>query len=114
MNKYTIEKRMIEIQKEYSKTDYPKKYMRDNEYIKLKNQKRMIIEQEINEQKLQKELELSRKEKQESFNNMPDEVKKLLSDHKYNIFLDPDNILSFYPSKDTPLANKIMNMRLPH
>lgn len=114
MNLLDIEKRKIEIQKEYSKTDFPKRYMRDTEYVKLKNKKRMIIEQEKDEQKLEKEIELIRKDKEEFFNNLPNNVKKLLFDHNYDIFLDLDSILSFYPSKDTPLANKVMKMRLPN
>lgn len=113
MNLQDIEERMMKIQKEYSNTRVPKKYMRDTEYVMLKNKKRKIIEEEKDEQKRKKELELIRKDKQQSFNELPEEAKKLLSNHNYDIFRDPDNILNFNPCKDTPLANKIMNIRLP-
>ena len=112
MNLQDIEKEIVEIQKEYSKTDFPKGYMRDTEYIKLKTKKQEMIQKKKDEKILHKELELIKKEKQEFFNELPDEAKKLLSDYNYDIFLDSDNILSFYPSKDTPLANKVMNIRL--
>jgi len=121
-DKTTIEKRMKEIEQAYKNTFFPKRYLPDAEYIKLKHKLKYITspidEKDIKEEKEQNinliSSALYKKDKQECFDELPSEARKVLIDANYDIFLDKDNILSFYPKPETLLSEKVMKIRLKH
>jgi|TARA_R110002033_G_scaffold165821_1_gene203871 hypothetical protein len=121
-DKTIIKKRMKEIEQAYKNTFFPKRYLSDVEYIKLKHKLRDItnpIEEKVIEEKKEQKInlinsDLYKKDKQEFFDELPSEAKKVLIDANYDIFLDKDNILSFYPKPETFLSEKVMKIRLKH
>jgi len=105
-----IEQQIQDIIKEYSNTYYPKKYISDVRYrkLKLEKQKLQIALSEKDKPKIK-----IKSNKQENFESLSNEVQEKLLAANYNIEFDPDNILSFYPTSiNSDLGKKIMRDKI--
>ena len=105
-----IEQQIQDIIKEYSNTYYPKKYINDVRYrkLKLEKQKLQIALSEKDKPKIK-----IKSNKQENFESLSNEVQEKLLAANYNIEFDPDNILSFYPTSiNSDLGKKIMRDKI--
>jgi len=65
-----------------------------------------------NQIKLSKVKIIIKNKSKDIFDDLNTETKKILIDAKYDVLLDSDNILSFYPNRNTELANKVMESRI--
>jgi len=110
-----IKKELEKIKAEFSNTLWPKRYISDEDYryynleLSRLNRERKTL---IKEHKLP--YERMHKNKFENFNSLPQRAKELLKEHDYDIAADKENILNFYHSADTVLAQTVMEIRLGH
>ena len=90
-----IEIEMNKIIDNYKHTLYPEWYICDNAYMKLLESHKLLVEND-KKQHIPKEVDPYRMNKQR-FNELPEDIRKLLLEANYNYQRDPDDILNFYP-----------------
>lgn len=105
-----IKKEMSAIVDKYSKTLKRKKYISDENYIRLNKklkelEKREEVVVELNEKEYKKDTS--------NFDCLSDEIKKMLKEANYDLEKDKDNILNFYhKTNQSELSDKVMAERI--
>ena len=113
MNIEQIESELEKIINEYKNTLFPKRYISDARYIQLTKDLEYL--NAIKEKKAQEEQQrekFSFNMNQQRFDELPKEIQDILVQANYNYLLDPDNILNWYPSAKTEIADKVMLERI--